>query len=398
VKIALIAPTHLPARRANTLQVMKMAQAFIRLGHSVQMAVPGQLTPGEAADWPTLKHLYGLQVRFPLVWIGVSSRMRGYDFGWKAVNWARRQGVDLIFTRLPQAAAFASWLEQAAILEVHEPPHSAMGKWLLRRYLRGRGARRLVLISNHLLKQLKNDFLSIDHPTSDRPAFTLVAPDGVDLDRYSGLPEPAAARRWLAEQPVEQPGEGVIKLSADEFVAGYSGHFYAGRGTQMMLGLAQRLPAVRFLLMGGEPPDVARLREEAGARQLKNVSITGFVANAFLPRYQAACDLLLMPYQKQVAGSSGGDIAGVFSPLKLFEYLACGRPILSSDLPALREVLNPQNAVLLPGDDLQAWAQAIQVLQSQPDRRAQLAERARQDSRDYSWEKRAGRILDGIKL
>jgi glycosyltransferase involved in cell wall biosynthesis len=394
VKIALIAPTHLPSRRANTLQVMKMAQAFIRLGHSVQVAIPGLLAADEAADWPTLKRLYGLQVEFPLVWIGVSRRMRGYDYGWKAVNWARRLGANLFYTRLPQAAALSSWLGQAAILEVHEPPHSAMGKWLLRRYARGRGARRLVLISNHLLMQLKNDFPSIDRPITDHPAFILVAPDGVDLDRYSGLPEPAAARRWLAERP----GEGAVQLAADEFVAGYSGHFYPGRGTQMLLDLAQRLPAVRFLLVGGEPQDVARLREEARALQLKNITITGFVANADLPRYQAACDLLLMPYQKQVAGSSGGDIAGVFSPLKLFEYMACGRPILSSDLPALREVLNPQNAVLLPGDDLQAWVQAIQELQDQPDRRAQLAERAHQDSHDYTWEKRAGRILDGIKL
>jgi glycosyltransferase involved in cell wall biosynthesis len=394
VKIALIAPTHLPARRANTLQVMKMAQAFVRLGHSVQMAVPGQVAPGEAADWPALKHQYGLQVEFPLVWMGASRRLRGYDFGWKAVRWARRWGAELVYTRLPQAAALASWLGQAAILEVHEPPYSAMGKWLLRRYLRGRGARRLVLISNPLLRQLKNDFPSIEPPISDHAAFILVASDGVDLDRYAGLPEPATARHWLAEQR----GEGTVKLGADEFVAGYSGHFYPGRGTQMLLDLAQRLPAVRFLLVGGEPPDIARLQEEARARQLKNVSITGFVANADLPYYQAACDLLLMPYQKQVAGSSGGDIAGVFSPLKLFEYLACGRPILSSDLPALRETLNPQNAVLLPGNDLHAWVQAIRDLQSQPARRAQLAERARQDALGYSWEKRAGRILDGIKL
>jgi glycosyltransferase involved in cell wall biosynthesis len=394
VNIALIAPTHLPARRANTLQVMKMAQAFIRLGHSVQVAVPGQLAPGEAADWPALRHLYGLEVEFPLVWIQTNRRLRNYDYGWKSVNWAHRQGADLIFTRLPQAAALSSWLGQATILEIHEPPHSAMSRWLLRRYVRGRGARRLVVITDHLLAQLKSGFSSIARPIYGWTAFTLVAPDGVDLDRYAGLPAPAAARRWLAEQT----GEAGVHLTEAEFVAGYSGHFYPGRGTQMLLNLAQRLPAVRFLLVGGEPPDVARLREETRARQLKNVSITGFVANADLPHYQAACDLLLMPYQKQVAGSSGGDIAGVFSPLKLFEYMACGRPILSSDLPALREVLNQENAVLLPGDDLQAWAQAIQQLQGQPERRAQLAERARQDSSPYSWEKRAARILEGIKL
>jgi glycosyltransferase involved in cell wall biosynthesis len=333
-------------------------------------------------------------VEFPLSWINASRRLRGYDYGWSSVHWARRQGADLVFTRLPQAAALASWLGQATILELHELPHGKMGAWLLRRFAKGRGARRLVLITTNLFAKLKQGFPSIARPASGRPGFSLVAPDGVDLDRYADLPEPAAARRWLAERT----GGEAIHISADEFVAGYSGHFYPGRGAQMLLDLAGRLPEVRFLLVGGEPQDIARLREEAEAQRLNNVTITGFVANADLPRYQAACDLLLMPYQKQVAGSSGGDIAAVFSPLKLFEYLACGRPILSSDLPALREVLNQENAVLLPGDERQTWAQAIQELQEHPGRRAQLAARARLDASHYSWENRAALILEGIKL
>lgn len=394
MKIALIAPTHLPARRANTLQVMKMAQAFTKLGHSVQVAIPGKLAPGEAGDWPALRRLYGLQVEFPLTWINANPRLRGYDYGWSSVRWAHRQGAELVFTRLPQAAALASWLGRATILELHELPHGRMGAWLLRRFAKGRGARRLIVITTSLLEKLKQDFPSLDRPSSGRSGFSLVAPDGVDLDRYAELPEPAAARRWLAER---KRGEA-IHISADEFVAGYSGHFYPGRGAQILLDLAGRLPEVRFLLVGGEPQDVARLRAEAEARKLNNVTITGFVANADLPRYQAACDLLLMPYQKQVAGSSGGDIAAVFSPLKLFEYLACGRPILSSDLPALREVLNQENAVLLPGDERHAWEQAIQELQEHPRRRSQLAARARQDASNYSWENRAALILEGIRL
>ena len=231
-------------------------------------------------------------------------------------------------------------------------------------------------------------------PAAGRQDFPLVAPDGVDVDRYADLPDPTTARQWLAEG-VEQ---AAIHFAEGDFVAGYSGHFYPGRGVQLLLDLAKRLPNVRFLLLGGEPQDVARLRAEAQARQLDNLTITGFVANADLPRYQAACDLLLMPYQRQVAGSSGGDIAAVFSPLKLFEYMACRRPILSSDLPALREVLNQENAVLLPGDEQQAWVQAIRELQGHPERRAELAARARQDASHYSWENRAALILEGIKL
>jgi glycosyltransferase involved in cell wall biosynthesis len=123
--------------------------------------------------------------------------------------------------------------------------------------------------------------------------------------------------------------------------------------------------------------------------------LTGFVPNAELPQYQAACDVLLMPYQRQVAASSGGDISRYLSPMKLFEYLACERPIVSSDLPVLQEVLNPENAILLPGDDIDAWAAALQTLEADADLRRRLASRARQDAQQYTWEARAKKILSG---
>jgi glycosyltransferase involved in cell wall biosynthesis len=100
-----------------------------------------------------------------------------------------------------------------------------------------------------------------------------------------------------------------------------------------------------------------------------------------------------MPYQRNVSASSGGDIARYLSPMKLFEYLACGRPILSSDLPVLREVLNPKNAVLLPPDEIEAWVAAIRELRHNPAQCAAMAAQAQQDVQQYSWEARAARIL-----
>jgi glycosyltransferase involved in cell wall biosynthesis len=216
------------------------------------------------------------------------------------------------------------------------------------------------------------------------PGFVVIAPDGVDLERYRDLPEPSQARRDL---PLALP---------ERFTAGYTGHLYAGRGTEILLGLARRLPEITLLLVGGEPKDVARLQSEAQLAGLNNAVFTGFVPNAELPSYQAACDVLLMPYQRQVAGSSGGDIARYLSPMKLFEYMACGRPILSSDLPVLQEVLNPENARLLPADDLDAWVAALQELAASPEICLRLSTRARRDVAAYTWERRAARILEGI--
>jgi glycosyltransferase involved in cell wall biosynthesis len=130
---------------------------------------------------------------------------------------------------------------------------------------------------------------------------------------------------------------------------------------------------------------------------LENLTLLGFISNTRLPLYQAACEALLMPYQRQVAASSGGDIARYLSPMKVFEYLACGRAILSSDLPVLREVLNPENAILLPMEDIDAWATAIRNLQENPVFCARLAEQARRDAQKYSWEARARHILEPVE-
>jgi glycosyltransferase involved in cell wall biosynthesis len=264
---------------------------------------------------------------------------------------------------------------------VHDLPQGRFGPWFFRRFLRGGGAARLVVITRSLAADLAS---KLGTPTD--PPFTLIAPDGVDLSRYQGLPEPQAARASLEE----------FSQRSSRFTAGYTGHLYPGRGVELLLELARLLPEIDFLLVGGEPGDVARLQAEIRSRRLDNVIATGFIPNADLPRYQAACDALLMPYQKHVAASSGGDIARYLSPMKLFEYLACGRPILSSDLPVFGEVLNASNSILLPPDDAGTWAAALAALKKDPTQRDALSLQARNDAAHYTWEGRARRILAGL--
>lgn len=388
MKVAIIAPTTIPARRANTVQVMKMAQALAAHGHEIRLASPlsDDRSPGPRPDWAALAHHYGLEHRFPVEWLPASRGGRRYDYGYHAIRWAQRWGAELCYTRLPQAAALGSLIGLPTVLEVHDMPAGRIGPAMFRLFLRGRGARRLVVISQALLQDLVAHF-----GAPDSPLFTLVAPDGVDLARYENLLPPEPAR-----QALQRTGALPATLQIRQFMAGYSGHLYPGRGVELLLALAGRLPDITFLLAGGEPQDVSRLQQEAAAKHLQNIILTGFIPNAELPGYQAACDLLLMPYGRRVAASSGGDIARYLSPMKLFEYLACGRPILSSDLPVLREVLTPQNALLLPPDDIVAWTSGLLALQADPERRSCLAAAARQTAARFSWEQRAAAIMEGL--
>lgn len=385
MKIVLIAPTYLPARRANTIQVMKMAQALVQSGHTLEVLVPESETTGmdterlSQHDWPALAQQYGLETQFPVQWLPTKPSWRSYDYGWNAYRRARSIRADLIYTRLPQAAAFSSLLGMPTLFEIHDYPQSTAAQNLFRLFLRGKGAQRLVVITQALAGDLKAAF-----GTQITEPFALVAPDGVDLRRYIALPSPAQARQEL----------GLV----EQFTVGYTGHLYPGRGIELILELGQQLPHINFLLAGGDPDTVHRWRGIVSQRRLSNLTFTGFIPNAEIPRYQAACELLLMPYQNQVAASSGGDISRYLSPMKLFEYLACGRTILASDLPVLREILNPENALLLPPEDLNAWAEAIQIGLQFPKRYSRLASQAQLDAQNYTWTARAKTILKNLPV
>ena len=218
MKIAVIAPTSIPARRANTIQVMKMTQALVVLGHEVRLAAPrrfdapAQPLPGtltipypdyaasHRASWDEIAHHYGLRHPFDIHWLPSRLALRSYDFSLHAVRWARQWHADLIYTRLPQAAAFASLSGLATILETHDLPQGTAGPWLFRAFIKGRGARRLVVITQALANDLQQRF-SIPVSRDRRQALKdghkvhliVIAPDGVDLERYEGLPGPSGA-------------------------------------------------------------------------------------------------------------------------------------------------------------------------------------------------------------
>ena len=393
MKIAIIAPTFIPAKRANTLQVMKMTDAIMNLGHQVRLAVPESSgrTRVDSRNWEDTANNYGISNKFPIDYLSAKSIMRRYDYAWYAVRWARRWEADLIYTRLPQAAAFGAFQGYKTILEVHDIPQGFFGPVLFRRFLQGKGAERLVVISENLAADLHGRFGS-----PENPPFTKVIPDGVDLIRYSDLPDPGESRRKLFPEIRQYLEKSESHQNPDRFTAGYTGHLYPGRGVHLILDLAKRLPEVNFLIVGGENQDVNRVKGIVDEQSLQNVIITGFIPNAELPLYQAACDVLLMPYQRHVSASSGGDIARYLSPMKLFEYMACGRAICSSDLPVLREVLSEDMAVLLPPEDIDAWVTALRDLQDNPAHRKSMANKARQEVDQYSWDRRAQKILEGI--
>lgn len=373
MKIAVIAQGAIPAQTANSIQNMKMAGALAGLGNEVKVFAPGK---DAGVSWEQLANHYGLTEKFEIQWIPVLAFLRRYDFALRAVRRAQEWGADLVYTRLPQTATLAASRKIPTIFELHDLPSGTMGPWLLSRFFKTPGANRLVVNTKHLEAEIRKHY-----QIPNGQEFLMLTPNGVDVQQYENLPSPTAARKQLG--------------LPEGFTAGYSGHLYQGRGIGLILELARRLPVMRFLLVGGRTEDVAFWKQQAS--QLSNVKFTGFVPNAQLPLYQAACDVLLMPHEQKVAGSSGADISEFTNPLKMFEYLASGRPILASDLPILREILNKENAVLLPSGDMQAWESALTMLMGSPEHRAELSRAGKKTAAQFSWESRAARVLHGIE-
>ncbi len=346
----------------------------MQLGHEVRLFVPAEAKPVRLAE---LQSHYGLSQALEVEWLRSRRGMRRLDFVWRASQRARQTRAELIYTWLPQTAALAALQRRLTVLEMHADVAGLIGAQWLRHALRSPRTR--LLVTTIALR------LALERST--RMVFSesvvQVAPNGVDLERYENLPSAAAARAALG--------------LPEGFTIGFTGHFYAGRGIDMLFELAKGLPQFRFLLVGGTSEAVSEWRGRLMEAGLSNAVLPGFVENSRLPMYQAAADVLVMPYKASVAASSGQEIADVINPMKMFEYMAARRPIISADLPVIREVLDEGQAMFCAPGDLGEWRRTIEALARDGDLRRRLAENARMKVEQHTWIQRARRALNGLE-
>jgi glycosyltransferase involved in cell wall biosynthesis len=374
VKVAVLSASRIPSRTANSIQVMHTSQAAAELGHSVRLWVPRQAPP---AAWPDLAGRYGLERPFDIRWTRSLPFLRRYDFCVAAVRAARAWGADLLYVLALPAAAMAARTGTPTVLELHEPPSGRLGPVWLHRFLRAPGARRVVVISHALSRTLAERYAPEAGQIDVR-----ILPNGVDLRRYRDLPSPREARRRLGLE--------------DRVTAMYTGHLYRGRGMEVILELARSYPELGFVCVGGEDAAVEGWRRLALQAGVRNLRLIGYVEHGRVPLYQAAGDVLLMPYATSIAGSSGGDSAAVASPMKMFEYLAAGRPILASDLPAIREILHEDTSILIRPGDADEWRLALRRVLADPSAMARMAAAGREAARNHTWQARMGACLQGL--
>ena len=377
MKIVAIAGSQVPSDTANSIQVMKACNALAQLGHNLTLIVPDfNLRPStlrQAQDGAfDLQHHYGLTNNFSIEWLPSSSRRL---FTWQAVQHARVLQPDLLYTWMIQSAVFGLLFKIPTVFEIHIQPTGTLGPSWHRAFAMLRGRKRLASITQALADVLDRDYHI--HFKADE---VVIAPNGVELERFASLPDPVTAR-----QKLNLPSALTVMCT---------GHLYAGRGADLFLALAKETPQAHFVWVGGRPDDIATWKSRA---ESDNVTFTGFIPNLDLPLYQSSADILLMPYSRSIMGSSGtADSASVASPMKMFEYMAAGRAIVTADLPVIREVLNEKNAVFCEPDDVEKWKVEVERLLTDEPRRIALGRQARQDVEGCTWLARAEKIMRSL--
>ncbi len=376
MKIAVITNSRIPSLTANSIQAMKVTQALMQLGHDLKLFAPRET---DAASRESLAAHYGLRFIPDLDLLPSEKHLKRFDFIFHAQRAAKQFNADLIYTWLPQSAVLALWMGYPIVLEMHADVAGKMGAWWLRQFWKAKGRKVMTVTTSALRNALER---STQLKFKDEAL--LVAPNGVELEKYDGLPNPQEARHQL------NLPEGLT--------VGFTGHIYPGRGADLLFELAKQMPQVNFLWVGGTPELVDFWRVKLTESKMTNVTMTGFVKHEVIPLYQAAADILLMPYSRSISASSGQDIAEVINPMKMFEYMASGRAIVSADLPSIREVLNEGNAAFCEPADIEKWKVEIESLLGDESRRHMLSTQARKDVEQLTWVKREERVMAGLRF
>ncbi len=366
MKIAYVTSVRLPTDRAHGYAIMKMCEEFAADGAQVELYVPTR-KHGIKEDPFTY---YGIKPTFSIRrlsatdFLGASEASR-IAFAMDHLTFlislfAHRFSDTIVYTRDYQIALFAR--AKRIVLEIHSIPERT---FLFFRALAR--ASKLVVISNGLKEALVQGGVPAEK--------ILVAPDAVDIAEYDITPSRELWRAYGVD-----PNKKIVL---------YTGHFYGWKGAETLANAARYIPdEVEVVLMGGVDRELADFKQSYASER---VHVIGYQPREKMPSITMTADILVLPNSARPKISSH-----YTSPLKLFQYMASGVPIIASDLPSIREILTNETAFWFAPDNEHALARKIEYVLSHPDEARIKATRAREEVRKYTWNTRARAILDHL--
>jgi len=386
MKLIYIANARIPTEKAHGIQIMQMLKAFANFQFSISNF---QSNPNNQASkknevelvipWRFNKikedpfEYYNIERTFKITKLPcldfVYLNLGKFGFFIQTITFLISAKIYLFFKRydiLYTREQLVGLFFKDFILEIHSLPSNikTFHKKIWQK------AKALIVLTSFIKKRLVGVGVKEDK--------ILVAPDGVDLEKF-------------AIDVSKQEAQEKLNLPKDKEIILYSGSFYL----YDWKGIDVLLEAVKYfekdwllILVGGNKHEIEEIKRKYN---LDKVLLIERKPHSEIPYYLKAADVLVIPNKK---GSRFSE--EYTSPLKLFEYMASGVPIVASDLPSIREILNESNAILVEPNNPQKLAENIKKVLQDKDFADRISKQALEDVQNYTWQKRAGNILEFI--
>lgn len=367
MKILYVANIRMPTEKAHGLQIMKACEAFKNAGADIELLVSSRKSA--LAEEPF--EYYGIENKFPIkklftldtvAWGRLGFIFQSLLFAFAAQSELKKDPAAVVYGRDEIVlAALVLLTGRNVFWESHDGAWNIWSRFLARR------ARGIITVTKGAV-----DFYSqkgIDG------AKLLSVPNGIHLEDFAGPESKEDARARLGLPP-------------GKTIAMYTGKIGGWKGVDTLLDASKLLPEhIIVAIVGGEEDQIQKLRP-----RYSKVIFLGRRPYGEMKDNQAAADMLILPNTAKDATS-----VTFTSPLKLFSYMASKRPIIASDLPSIREVIDDDTAVFFKPDEPQDLAQAITFLSGNAEVGTTVADRAYTRVLGYTWKARAAKILSYIE-
>lgn len=399
MKLLCVFNARIPTEKAHGVQIMKMCEAFAGHGLDVELVVPRRVQTAQMRQVKSVWEYYGICQRFkltrlpsldflfldpylPSCWAYLPFYVQALTFHVCAMFYSLLRQGEIFYSR--EWMFFLFWLpwrwlrKRTLVLEEHTFPHR--GGWGARLHLAvSRRVDRLIVIT----EGLRERYVAVGIPAER----VLVAPDGVDRARFENLPDRDEARRQVG-------------LPLRKTIVGYVGRFHTlgmSKGLDTLIESASLLrewdSEIVLCFVGGPPENFSALRALTHQHGLSAdaLILVDRVPLLKVPFYMRAFDVCVMPFPRTE------HYAYYMSPLKMFEYMASGTPIVATDLPSIQEILRDgENAILITPDNPDSLAQGLRRVLDDPTLAKRIARQARGDVWKYDWHRRAKSIIESV--
>ena len=369
MKIIYVGSPELFGTGASSIHVAKMSEAFAINGHEVHLVIP---INNESID--DFYYYYDVEPIFNIVpTLGVKRGWLRHFIHGVVSLFKLKYEYDFIVTRNITFAYIGSFFLRNIIIDIHHPPVNFISKLVYKRFEKSSNIKKISFNSEGTYEETKKILKKLDK--------YVICHNGVDIKSFK------------VDYDVDLIKKD-FNVDVNKKVVTYVGNIYKGRGIDKIIKLSQEMKDIFFLIVGGDEHEVLRYKADI-VNKNKNILFTGHLLHKFIPKIYSISDIMIIPYDDNFTIKGDIDASGFSSPIKIFEHLASGKPIVASDLKSINRILtNEIDSILVDPNSITSYKNAILRLINNEDIYKSISSNALNKANTQSWQRRASNIIN----